>query len=143
MLSESVLRIDRTGLPYFVVMVDDSASEQVVDQYADARAKSTALELAKVAGHPEPDRLALAQGLLEKDDGAILRELQKKHRVRLYLVSNTARPLAEIDKPTERPARRSRDSRRSRRAATNLDWGLESAKFSRSFEASRLRRSSS
>jgi von Willebrand factor type A domain len=101
MLSESVLRIDRTGLPYFVVMVDDSASQQVVDQYADARAKSTALELAKVAGHPEPDRLALAQGLLEKDDGAILRELQKKHRVRLYLVSNSARPLAEIDKPTD------------------------------------------
>ena len=101
MLSESVLSVDRTGLPYFVVMVDDSASQQVVDQYADARAKSTAAELAKVAGHPEADRLALAQGLLEKDDGAILRELRKKHRVRLYLISNTARPLAEIDKPED------------------------------------------
>ena len=101
MLTESVLSVDRTGLPYFVVMVDDSASQQVVDQYADARAKSTAQELAKIAGHPEPDRLSLAKGLLLKDDGAILRELQKKHRVRLYLVSNTARPLAEIDKPTD------------------------------------------
>ena len=101
MLSESVLSVDRTGLPYFVVMVDDSASQQVVDQYADAKAKATAAELAKIAGHPEPDRLALAQGLLEKDDGAILRELQKKHRVRLYLVSNTARPLHEIDKPED------------------------------------------
>ena len=101
MLSESVLSVDRTGLPYFVVMVDDSASQQVVDQYADAKAKATAAELAKVAGHPEPDRLALAQGLLEKDDGAILRELQKKHRVRLYLVSTAARPLAEIDKPED------------------------------------------
>ncbi len=98
MLSEAVLRVDRTGLPYFVVMVDDSASQQVVDQYADPKAKAAALDLAKVAGHPEPDRLALAQGLLEKDDGAMLRELQKKHRVRLYLVSNSARPLAEIDK---------------------------------------------
>ena len=101
MLSESVLSVDRTGLPYFVVMVDDSASQQVVDQYADAKAKATAIELAKVAGHPEPDRLSLAQGLLTKDDGAILRELQKKHRVRLYLVSNSARPLAKIDKPED------------------------------------------
>jgi len=101
MLSESVLSVDRTGLPYFVVMVDDSASQNVVDQYADASNKATAADLAKIAGHPEADRLALAQGLLEKDDGAFLRELQKKHRVRLYLVSNTARPLAEIDKPDQ------------------------------------------
>ena len=101
MLSEAVLSVDRTGLPYFVVMVDDSASGQVVDQYADASARSTAAALAKVAGHPEADRLGLAQGLLSRDDGAILRDLQKKHRVRLYLVSNTARPLAEIDKPED------------------------------------------
>ena len=101
MLSEAVLSVDRTGLPYFVVMVDDSASQQVVDQYADPKAKAAAAELARVAGHPEADRLALAQGLLAKDDGAILRELQKKHRVRLYLVSTAARPLAEIDKPEQ------------------------------------------
>jgi uncharacterized membrane protein len=102
MLTESVLRVDRTGLPYFVVMVDDSASEQIVDQYADARAKSSATDLAKIAGHPEPDRLGLAQGFLEKDDGALLRELQKKHRVRLYLVSTTTRPFSEkIDKPED------------------------------------------
>ncbi len=101
MLSESVLSVDRTGLPYFVVMVDDSASQQVVDQYADASNKATASGLAKIAGHPEADRLALAQGLLEKDDGAILRELQKKHRVRLYKVSNAARPLARIDRPEQ------------------------------------------
>ena len=101
MLSEAVLSVDRTGLPYFVVMVDDSASQQVVDQYADPKAKAAAAELAKVAGHPEPDRLALAQGFLAKDDGAILRELQKKHRVRLYLVSSAARPFARIDAPEQ------------------------------------------
>ncbi len=101
MLTEAVLSVDRTGLPYFVVMVDDSASQQVVDQYADPKAKAIAADLAKAAGHPEVDRLGLAQGLLARDDGAIFRELQKKHRVRLYLVSNTARPLAEIDKPAD------------------------------------------
>jgi hypothetical protein len=103
MLSESVLSVDRTGLPYFVVMIDDSASQQVVDQYADASAKETAAALAKVAGHLATDRLGLAQGLLEKDDGAFLRELQKRHRVRLYLVSTAARPFASIDKPEDIP----------------------------------------
>ena len=101
MLSESVLSVDRTGLPYFVVMVDDSASQQLVDQYADATVKAKAADLAKVAGHPEADRLGLAQGFLEKDDGALFRDLLKKHRVRLYVVSTAARPLANIDRPED------------------------------------------
>ncbi len=102
LLSEAVLSIDRTGLPYFVVMVDDSASQGVVDQYPDSKTKNAAAELAKIAGRTEPSRLAQAQGWLARDDGKFLRELQKKHRVRLYLVSNTARPLApEIDKPEQ------------------------------------------
>ncbi len=101
MLSEAVLSVDRTGLPYFVVMVDDSASQQVVDQYADPKAKAAASDLVKISGRAEGDRLALSQGLLARDAAAILRELQKKHRVRLYLVSDSARPLAEIDKPAD------------------------------------------
>src|SRR3954447_7197415 len=31
MLAEAVLSVERTGMPYFVVMVDDSASAKVVD----------------------------------------------------------------------------------------------------------------
>ncbi len=50
MLSEAVLSVDRTGLPYFVVMVDDSASQGVVDQYADPATKEATAELAKAAG---------------------------------------------------------------------------------------------
>src|SRR5436305_514322 len=44
-----------------------------------------------------------AQGWLLKDDGKTIRELQKKHRVRIYAVSTAARPLAEIDKPDDIP----------------------------------------
>ena len=101
MLSEAVLSVDRTGLPFFVVMVDDSASQQVVDQYADPKARAAAAALAKASGQPEATRLSLAQGFLQQDDGKILRDLQKQHRVRLYLVSSAARPLAEIDKPDQ------------------------------------------
>lgn len=98
MLSEAVLTIERMGLPYFVVMIDDSASQKVVDQFADPKAKEAAEKLAAVAGKPQADRLAVAQGWLLKDDGKTLRELQKQHRVRIYTVSTAARPLAEIDK---------------------------------------------
>ncbi len=105
MLSEAVLSVERTGLPYFVVMIDDSASDSVVDQFADPKAKAASAELAAVAvGKAEPSRIAVAQGWLLKDDGAAIRALQKQHRVRIYLVSTDARPLAEIDKPDDIPA---------------------------------------
>jgi hypothetical protein len=97
LLSEAVLSVDRTGLPTFVVMVDDSASASIADPYEDPKARATADELAKAAKKDQPSRLALAQGWLGRDDGAVLRDLQKDHRLRLYLASGTARPLAEID----------------------------------------------
>ncbi len=103
MLSEAVLTIERMGLPYFVVMIDDSASQKVVDQFADPKAKAAADALASLAGKPQADRLAVAQGWLVKDDGNVLRELQKQHRVRIYTVSTAPRPLAEIDKPDDVP----------------------------------------
>ncbi len=103
MLSEAVLSVERMGLPYFVVMIDDSASEEVVDQFADAKVMSASNELAKLSGKTESSRLAVAQGWLLKDNGALIRELQKQHRVRLYVVSNDARPLAEIDKVDDIP----------------------------------------
>jgi hypothetical protein len=99
MLSEAVLSVERTGLPYFVVMVDDSASQQVADQYDDPKAKAAAEALAKAIGCAEASRWAVAEGLLEKDDAKVLRELQKQNKVRLYLTSSSPRLLAEIDEP--------------------------------------------
>jgi len=101
MLSEAVLSVERTGLPYFAVMVDDSASGQVVDQYANPQVRAAASELARKAGQVEPTRLAIAQGWLAQDGARILAELQKGHKVRLYLVSTAARPLADVDKPED------------------------------------------
>jgi hypothetical protein len=101
MLSEAVLSVERTGLPYFVIMADDSASGQVVDQYADPKVKELATDLAKTAGKDEVTRLAIAQGLLARDDAKVLKALQPDHKVRLYLVSNSARPLVEIDRPED------------------------------------------
>jgi hypothetical protein len=99
MLTEAVLSVERTGLPYFVVMVDDSASQQVADQYDNPKAKAAAEELAKAAGKPEATRWAVGEGLLERDNGHLLAELQKQNKVRLYLTSTAARLIAQIDTP--------------------------------------------
>ncbi|HEV3168421.1 MAG TPA: VWA domain-containing protein [Isosphaeraceae bacterium] len=101
MLSEAVLSVERTGLPYFVVMVDDSASQSVVDQYADAKTRDAAGALAREVGHSEASRLAVAQGLLARKQGEVLKELEKQHKVKIYLVSTSARPLTEIDSPKD------------------------------------------
>lgn len=110
-LSEAALSVDRTGLPYLAVMVDDSASEQIADQYEKPEVQAEAAALAGAApptdgakpkdGAEEPSRLAVAKGLLLKDDAATLRALQEQHRVRLYLTSNATRLLAEIDRPED------------------------------------------
>jgi hypothetical protein len=97
MLAEVVLSVERTGLPYFIIMTDDSASTRIVDQYGSKPLKDKSEALAKAAGKPEATRLAVAQGWLLKDDARLIEELRKQHKVKLYLVSNAARPLAEID----------------------------------------------
>src|SRR3954470_23350715 len=91
MLSEAVLSVERTGLPYFVVMVDDSASGQVIDQYGDAKVREATAALAREAGQSDASkasRLAVAQGWLAKDKAEVLRELQKQHKVKIYRLSS-------------------------------------------------------
>lgn len=101
MLSEVVLSVERTGLPSFLILVDDSASGQIADAYDDPKARSTADELARAAGKTEASRLAIAQGFLTHDDGKLLKDLQPSHKIKVYLVSNSARPLVEIDRPED------------------------------------------
>src|SRR5437763_4543754 len=56
MLSEAVLSVERTGLPYFVVMVDDSASAQIADQYANPKTRAVLAELTRRPGTaPDPN----------------------------------------------------------------------------------------
>jgi hypothetical protein len=123
MLSEAVLSVERTGLPYFAVMVDDSASGQVVDQYANPQVRAAATGLARKAGHAEPTRLAVAQGLAGQDQARVLAELQKQHKVRLYLVSTAARPAGRRGQARGHRARPSRSCSRSRPAAGSRAWG--------------------
>ena len=118
MLSEAVLSVQRTGLPYLTIMIDDSASEQIADQYERPETRAALQTLASQAAAPalpsspapapvgdgpaaDVTRIEIAKGLVLKDKARWIQELQKQHKVRLYLVSNSARLLAEVDRPAE------------------------------------------
>ncbi|MGD0040271.1 MAG: VWA domain-containing protein, partial [Isosphaeraceae bacterium] len=118
MLSEAVLSVQRTGLPYLTIMIDDSASEQIADQYERPETRAALQTLASQAAAPalpsspapapagdgpaaDVTRIEIAKGLVLKDKARWIQELQKQHKVRLYLVSNSARLLAEVDRPAD------------------------------------------
>lgn len=105
MLFELEFVVDRRGLPYLVVCVDDSQSMSLGDVYADAEARRKATRWAEVGRNPEsterPQRLAVARGILLEDNAARLRELVRNYRLRLYRVSASAELLTEVTTEAE------------------------------------------
>lgn len=101
LLSEAVLSVERTGLPTFVILADDSASGQIVDQYGETRLQDEARVLSLLAGREQPDRLGVGLGWLLRDDARLLRDLARQQKVKLYRLSEAPVPVAEIDKPEE------------------------------------------
>ncbi len=112
----------------------------IADQYDKPEVKTALDALAAPSANPrqrasrtsraekQTTRLDIAKGLILKDQARLLRELEKQHKVRLYLVSNAARLLAEVDRPTTcEPAVKSWCGRSSPRAA-NRGWAMESAR---------------
>lgn len=96
-LSEVTLVVDRTGLPFVAILLDDSASMGLEDQYSDSRQKSAAMSLTRNSGGKRNSRLAIGQGILTGNDGEFLRELQQRHQLRVYRFSETASPIAGLD----------------------------------------------
>ena len=73
-------------------------------------------------------RLDIAKGLILKDQARLLRELEKQHKVRLYLVSNAARLLAEVDRPVDIAAGRRAGAGDRTDRCDNRDWATEFAR---------------
>ncbi|RUL88445.1 VWA domain-containing protein [Tautonia sociabilis] len=101
LIAEAVLVVERVDLPYLVVMADDSASMAREDQYADEAIGERARQLAAQTEQPDASRFSMVRSWLARDDARLLRRLQEQHRVRLYLVSGSARQLAEVTEPEE------------------------------------------
>ena len=102
-LAEATLSVQRTGLPVFAVLIDDSASGQIVDPYPEPETQARALALAKISGREKPDRLAVGLGWLLADDSRLLKSLVAQQRNKFYRVSDAAKPVAEVLKPDDLP----------------------------------------
>ena len=87
MLTEAALQIERTGLPYLLVMVDTSASMATDDPYTATRLQSAADSL-RAGSSARFTRLSQAQSILTARDGEFLRQLLRRHKVRLYSVAD-------------------------------------------------------
>ncbi len=114
MLHEPVLSVARTGLPFLTILVDDSASQRIADQYDEPNVKAALDALAAnsvadasaaapaIDDQTQTTRLKIAQGLILKDRAKLIRELlRKEHKVKLYRVSTALTPLYEVDRPNQ------------------------------------------
>jgi len=87
MLSEAMLSIERTGLPFVVVMLDNSGSMATEDLPAKSEAREYASALLNDTRFEKPSRLNLGKALLLRDDGRLLRRLLENHKLRVYSVA--------------------------------------------------------
>lgn len=90
MLAQYALSLQRTGLPYLAILVDDSLSMTTVDRYDDRVAEKISRRV-KAAGFPDLSRWNLARTLLVEREGALLEGIHKDYKLRVYFVTG-ARP---------------------------------------------------
>lgn len=96
-LSEITLVVDRTGLPFIAILLDDSASMSLEDRYSNSRDESAAKRFAAATGAGRTSRLAIGQGIVTGNKAEFLRELQQRHQLRVYRFSESASPLGSLD----------------------------------------------
>lgn len=94
MLAQFIVTQQRTGLPYFVVLVDDSASMSIADRYDDEQLNRTLATNLKEVGLDEPTRWNLARSILLGHDAQLVDVLAERYKLRLYLMADTVRPVA-------------------------------------------------
>lgn len=95
MISQATLLLKRTSLPYLAVLVDDSQSMGIVDRYDADTEKRLPAELKKADLGDQLSRLNLAKNILLRKDSALLRSIQKEHKLRLYSLTSGAIGAAE------------------------------------------------
>jgi len=92
-LTELTLSVDRTGLPSIAVVIDDSASMGLEDQYSDEKTQARAHKLIAEGKYAGMTRLNLTKAVLTRKNGRFLRQLAEKQKLRVYRFSETAVPV--------------------------------------------------
>lgn len=91
MIADYVYNRQRTGLPYVVVVVDDSASMKIADRYDDPAIQSVYPTRVTAAGFEQVTRLNLAKTLLSEENGALLHGIEDRYKLKVYYLSASTR----------------------------------------------------
>ncbi|MBN2023053.1 MAG: VWA domain-containing protein [Pirellulales bacterium] len=89
MISQVVLTLQRTGLPYLAVLVDDSLSMGLVDR-AEGQPATMRNRLAR-SGFTEPSRVNQAKAILLERDARLLRRIEAEYKLRVYTLGGLLR----------------------------------------------------
>jgi len=90
LLTQATLLVERTGLPYVVVLIDVSASMGFEDEYPTDKNR---VVTSPDASNDSVTRLDLVKNLLVHDEGRFLKELQRTHKIRVFQFADTIVPL--------------------------------------------------
>ena len=93
MIAQLTISLERTGLPYVAVLVDNSQSMARVDRY-DNKQRSAMESRVTRAGYHGLSRFDLARTLLSEDDGELIGDLSDRYKLRMYYLAESggARP---------------------------------------------------
>lgn len=86
MIAQLALSLQRTGLPYVAVLLDNSQSMAHVDRY-DGPAGAALTARAAAAGFPDASRWNLARTVLAEHNAALLRAVAERYKLRTYYLS--------------------------------------------------------
>jgi len=98
MLAQFALTLQRTGLPYVAVLIDDSLSMSIADRY-DEPVRAAIQDRVGRQGFDSLSRWNLAGTVLAERDGRMLREIADNYRLRFYYLTGM-RP-SEASDPAE------------------------------------------
>ncbi|MCH8921620.1 MAG: VWA domain-containing protein [Planctomycetes bacterium] len=94
MLAELIVLLQRSELPYAVIMVDVSASMNTPDRFDDEELRQELERRVRAAGMDRVTRLNLAKTLLIEEDGELLAEIEKRYKLKVYFVASATRAVS-------------------------------------------------
>lgn len=95
MISGASLAVQKTGLPYLVVLIDTSASMGIADQYQDRSQADSARRSVHAAQLSELQRLELAKAVLLDPQSSLIQRWQQRYRLKVYAFDDTLSPLID------------------------------------------------
>jgi len=98
LLAQVSVSVERTGLPLLVVLIDDSASMGLREAYsadADRKYVATLVGSSSATASADAERWELARRILTREDGRWLRELRRRHKLRIERFSAETVPIGD------------------------------------------------